>query len=86
MAPVYDAERHPLYVNAEQWHEHHPPSKAERAHEISPQVRKMIAEYCQAKKFSTLADDIGLICPRYPTRLEALRQAALRLIDQSIPM
>ncbi|MGN2432815.1 hypothetical protein [Pseudomonas syringae] len=46
----------------------------------------MIAEYCLAKKFLPLAEYIELLSPARPTRLEALRQAALRIIDQSIAM
>ncbi|KPB75469.1 Unknown protein sequence [Pseudomonas syringae pv. maculicola] len=41
----------------------------------------MIAEYCLAKKFLSAVEEVEWVRPAYPARLEALCQAAMRLID-----
>ncbi|WP_259473813.1 hypothetical protein [Pseudomonas syringae] len=41
----------------------------------------MIAEYCLAKKVFVSVEGVELISVSCPDRLEALRQAAMRLID-----
>jgi len=41
---------------------------------------KMIAGYCAVKKFSASSKDIALTSHPHPTRLEALRQAAMSVI------
>ncbi|MEE1998385.1 hypothetical protein I9H08_25285 [Pseudomonas syringae pv. syringae] len=48
---------------------------------MSPHARKMFAEYCLAKKFLASSEGTQLIGASCPDRLEALRHAAMRLID-----
>lgn len=48
-------------------------------HMIGPNVGDMIAEYCVAMEFRGAAEDIARTCHPYPTRSEALRQAAMNV-------
>ncbi|MCF5196388.1 hypothetical protein [Pseudomonas syringae] len=48
---------------------------------LSPRVSKMIAEYRLAKKISASSEGTQLIGASCSDRLEALRHAAMRLID-----
>lgn len=56
-------------------------NRPEAVQRVNPRASKMIAEYCLAKKFLASAKGNELSGVSCPDRLEALRQAAMRLID-----
>ncbi|PBQ20385.1 hypothetical protein CCL08_06775 [Pseudomonas congelans] len=56
-------------------------NRPEAVQRVSARASKMIAEYCLAKKFLASAKGTELSGVSCPDRLEALRQAAMRLID-----